>query len=158
MYSPLSVTCLKAPNTKLEIKTRNAFAANTHSTVRREKYKFGRLRHRPRGLYRDDIQADIAVRKSDRSHCSVVEDTTRTPIFRGVGHSVLYSNFWRPLGRERADWDEAILRGQDYEVRSIGEIELVAHTMLATSVTFVEALSAFLSNTFGQSTNLPTLG
>jgi hypothetical protein len=34
-----------------------------------------------------------------------------------------------------------------------GETELVAYAMLATSVTFVEALSAFLSNIFGQLTN-----
>jgi hypothetical protein len=34
-----------------------------------------------------------------------------------------------------------------------GEAKLVAQTMLATSVAFVEALSAFLSNFYGELTN-----
>jgi hypothetical protein len=75
----------------------------THSTARRE-----RRNSRPRCLYRDVIEATVPV-----------GDTTWIPILRGVRHSVLH--FWHPLGHAREDSKkEAVLRGQDHGVRSIG--------------------------------------
>jgi hypothetical protein len=48
---------------------------------------------------------------------------------------------------------EAVLRGHDHGSGLSVEAKLVAQTMLATNVTFVDTLSAFLSAFFGELTN-----